>query len=145
MISFLSFIEFEVLIGQTKSRWKSLACGLLLFLITGFNFQCKYNALFLWYNAFGCEYCIINANLWIGAPSSSTHSLQGLRGGVCAFVAKADWDGHEATPDRLLLKLMEMEDEKNAEQDRVVWMNHNLLERGNPVKIFKGNLWRFYG
>ncbi|MBR5694624.1 MAG: hypothetical protein IKX43_00100 [Paludibacteraceae bacterium] len=42
--------------------------------------------------------------------------------------------------DRLLLKLMEMEDEKKAEQDRVVWMNHNLLERGNPVKKFRGEL-----
>ncbi|MCR5496340.1 MAG: peptide chain release factor H [Paludibacteraceae bacterium] len=42
--------------------------------------------------------------------------------------------------DRLLLKLMEMEDEKKAEQDRVIWMNHNLLKRGNPVKRFKGEL-----
>jgi hypothetical protein len=27
-----------------------------------------------------------------------------------------------------------------AQRDRDVWMNQNTLERGNPVKKFKGNL-----
>ena len=42
--------------------------------------------------------------------------------------------------DKLLIKLTEIEEEKKAEQDRAVWMNHNLLVRGNPVQTFKGSL-----
>ena len=38
------------------------------------------------------------------------------------------------------LKLSALTDAKKAEQDRKIWMNHNTLERGNPKKIFKGNL-----
>ena len=32
------------------------------------------------------------------------------------------------------------EEEKQNQQDYAVWMNHNTLERGNPVKKFKGDL-----
>lgn len=42
--------------------------------------------------------------------------------------------------ERLILKLSATNDEKKAEQDRKIWMNHNTLERGNPVKTFKGDL-----
>lgn len=42
--------------------------------------------------------------------------------------------------ERLILKLSAINDEKKAEQDRKIWMNHNTLERGNPVKTFRGAL-----
>ena len=42
--------------------------------------------------------------------------------------------------ERLMLKLSAINDEKKAEQDRKIWMNHNLLDRGNPIQTFKGTL-----
>ena len=42
--------------------------------------------------------------------------------------------------ERLILKLSAINDEKKAEQDRKIWMNHNLLDRGNPIQTFKGSL-----
>ena len=42
--------------------------------------------------------------------------------------------------ERLTMKLSAMEDEKISSQAQTIWMNHNTLERGNPVKIFKGDL-----
>lgn len=42
--------------------------------------------------------------------------------------------------ERLMLKLSAINDEKKAEQDRRIWMNHNLLDRGNPIQTFKGSL-----
>ena len=33
-----------------------------------------------------------------------------------------------------------IEEEKQMQQTHDVWMNHNTLERGNPVKKFKGDL-----
>ena len=42
--------------------------------------------------------------------------------------------------ERLILKLSAINDEKKAEQDRRIWMNHNMLDRGNPIQTFKGNL-----
>ena len=42
--------------------------------------------------------------------------------------------------ERLMLKLSAINDEKKAEQDRKIWMNHNLLDRGNPSQTFKGSL-----
>ena len=42
--------------------------------------------------------------------------------------------------ERLLLRLSAINDEKKSEQDRKVWMNHNMLERGNPVKTYRGEL-----
>ena len=42
--------------------------------------------------------------------------------------------------ERLMLKLSAINDEKKAEQDRRIWMNHNLLDRGNPIQTFKGIL-----
>ena len=35
--------------------------------------------------------------------------------------------------ERLVLKLSAINDEKKSEQDRKIWMNHNLLDRGNPI------------
>ena len=42
--------------------------------------------------------------------------------------------------ERLMLKLSAINDEKKSEQDRRIWMNHNLLDRGNPIQTFKGGL-----
>lgn len=42
--------------------------------------------------------------------------------------------------ERLVLKLMAMNDEKKAEQNRIIWNNHNTLERGNAIKVFKMSL-----
>lgn len=42
--------------------------------------------------------------------------------------------------ERLIMKLSAIEDEKIERQTQSVWMNHNTLERGNPVKKFKGDL-----
>ena len=42
--------------------------------------------------------------------------------------------------ERLMLKLSAINDEKKSEQDRKIWMNHNLLDRGNPIQTFKGSL-----
>ena len=42
--------------------------------------------------------------------------------------------------ERLVLKLTAMNDEKKAGQDRIIWNNHNTVERGNAIKVFKMNL-----
>ena len=42
--------------------------------------------------------------------------------------------------ERLVMKLSAMEETKQMQQTHDVWMNHNTLERGNPVKKFKGDL-----
>ena len=42
--------------------------------------------------------------------------------------------------ERLIMKLSAIEEEKQMQQTHNVWMNHNTLERGNPVKKFKGDL-----
>ena len=42
--------------------------------------------------------------------------------------------------DRLIMKLSAIEEEQQLQQTHNVWMNHNTLERGNPVKKFKGDL-----
>lgn len=42
--------------------------------------------------------------------------------------------------ERLILKLSAINDAKKAENERIIWNNHNNLERGNAKKIFKGNL-----
>jgi peptide chain release factor len=42
--------------------------------------------------------------------------------------------------ERLIMKLSAAEETKQLQQTHDVWMNHNTLERGNPVKKFKGDL-----
>ena len=41
---------------------------------------------------------------------------------------------------RLIFKLTAMNDEKKEQQEQVMWMSHDNLERGNAVKTFKGKL-----
>ena len=42
--------------------------------------------------------------------------------------------------ERLLMKLSAIDEERRLHHNHEVWMNHNSLERGNPVQKFKGNL-----
>jgi peptide chain release factor len=42
--------------------------------------------------------------------------------------------------ERLIMKVSAIEGAKQMQQTHDVWMNHNTLERGNPVKKFKGDL-----
>lgn len=41
---------------------------------------------------------------------------------------------------RLILKLSAINDAQKAENERMIWSNHNALERGNAKKTFKGSL-----
>lgn len=42
--------------------------------------------------------------------------------------------------ERLMLKISAINDAEKTESERLIWYNHNNLERGNPKKTFKGNL-----
>lgn len=42
--------------------------------------------------------------------------------------------------ERLIAKLSAMSEAQRQQQTYDMWMNHNLLQRGNPVKVFKGDL-----
>lgn len=42
--------------------------------------------------------------------------------------------------ERLVMKLMENKAKEKTSDDYDIWMNHNSLQRGNPVKTFKGDL-----
>lgn len=42
--------------------------------------------------------------------------------------------------ERLIAKLSAIDEAKRNNQSYEIWMNHNLLQRGNPVKKFKGDL-----
>ena len=38
----------------------------------------------------------------------------------------------------LLMYISAESEQRKAEQEHAVWMNHNTLERGNPARRFKG-------
>ena len=42
--------------------------------------------------------------------------------------------------ERLLMKLSAIDEERRLHHNHEVWMNHNSLERGNPVQKFRGDL-----
>ena len=42
--------------------------------------------------------------------------------------------------ERLLMKLSAIDEERRLHHTHEVWMNHNSLERGNPVQKFRGDL-----
>lgn len=46
----------------------------------------------------------------------------------------------ERAKERLILKLKELNNKSIADSTKQNWNNHNTLERGNPVKVFKGKL-----
>ena len=68
----------------------------------------------------------------------ATHLPSGLS--VLASDMRTQVQNKKLARERLVMKLSVMEEEKQMRQTRDVWMNHNTLERGNPVKRFKGDL-----
>lgn len=59
---------------------------------------------------------------------------------VVASDMRSQLQNKKLAKDRLIMKLSALEEEKQLQQIHDVWMNHNLLDRGNPVKKFKGDL-----
>ena len=68
----------------------------------------------------------------------ATHVPTGIS--VSASDMRSQTQNKKLAHERLMMKLSSLEEGKQQEHDRSVWMNHNTLERGNPVKKFKGNL-----
>jgi len=59
---------------------------------------------------------------------------------VLASDMRSQTQNKKLARERLVMKLSAMEEAKQMQQTHDVWMNHNTLERGNPVKKFKGDL-----
>jgi peptide chain release factor len=59
---------------------------------------------------------------------------------VLASDERSQTQNKKLARERLIMKLSAIEEEKQLQQTHDVWMNHNTLERGNPVKKFKGDL-----
>ena len=59
---------------------------------------------------------------------------------VLASDMRSQLQNKKLARERLIMKLSAIEEEKQLQQTHDVWMNHNTLERGNPVKKFKGDL-----
>ena len=68
----------------------------------------------------------------------ATHLPSGLS--VLVSDMRTQVQNKKLARERLVMKLSVMEEEKQMRQTHDVWMNHNTLERGNPVKRFKGDL-----
>ena len=68
----------------------------------------------------------------------ATHVPSGIS--VSASDMRSQSQNKKLAHERLLMKLSSLEDDKQLQHDRAVWMNHNTLERGNPIKKFKGDL-----
>ena len=68
----------------------------------------------------------------------ATHLPTGIS--VAASDMRSQTQNKKLAHERLLMKLSSLEENKQQEHDRSVWMSHNTLERGNPVKKFKGDL-----
>ena len=68
----------------------------------------------------------------------ATHNPSGIS--VLASDMRSQVQNKQQALERLIMKLSAVEESKRIQQTHDVWMNHNLLERGNPVKKFKGDL-----
>ena len=68
----------------------------------------------------------------------ATHQPTGIS--VVASDMRSQTQNKKLAHERLMMKLSTIEEEKQMNQTRDVWMNHNTLKRGNPVKSFKGDL-----
>lgn len=68
----------------------------------------------------------------------ATHHPTGIS--IVASDLRSQTQNKRLAHERLLLKLSKMEYKRISIQTHTVWMNHNMLERGNPVKTFKGYL-----
>lgn len=69
---------------------------------------------------------------------SAIHIPTGLR--VRCEDERSQSQNKARAKERLVLKLTATNDEKKAEQDRIIWNNHNTLKRGNAIKVFKMDL-----
>lgn len=67
----------------------------------------------------------------------ATHKTSGLA--VLASNSRSQMQNKKAAKERLIqvLKLKQFESRKAAVQSN--WQNHNELERGNPIRVFKGS------
>ena len=68
----------------------------------------------------------------------ATHRPSGIS--VVASDLRSQSQNKKLAYERLMMRLSAIEEEKQMHQTRDVWMNHNTLERGNPVKKYKGDL-----
>jgi peptide chain release factor len=68
----------------------------------------------------------------------ATHNPSGIS--VLATDMRSQVQNKKLALERLIMKLSAVEESKRIQQTHDVWMNHNTLERGNPVKKFKGDL-----
>ena len=68
----------------------------------------------------------------------ATHNPSGIS--VLATDMRSQVQNKKLALERLIMKLSSIEEQKQMEHTHSVWMNHNTLERGNPIKKFKGDL-----
>lgn len=68
----------------------------------------------------------------------ATHNTSGIS--VVASDMRSQNQNKKLALERLVMKLSVIEEAKQMQQTHDVWMNHNTLERGNPIKKFKGDL-----
>ena len=68
----------------------------------------------------------------------ATHNPSGIS--VVASDMRSQVQNKKLALERLIMKLSAVEESKRIQQTHDIWMNHNTLERGNPVKKFKGDL-----
>ena len=68
----------------------------------------------------------------------ATYLLTGLS--VTASDERSQLRNKQLAKERLLMRLAADHEAARAQRERDVWMNHNTLERGNPVQKFKGDL-----
>lgn len=68
----------------------------------------------------------------------ATHNPSGIS--VVASDMRSQSQNKKLAFERLIMKLSAIEEAKQMQQTHDVWMNHNSLERGNPVKKFRGDL-----
>ena len=68
----------------------------------------------------------------------ATHNPSGIS--VVASDMRSQSQNKKLAFERLIMKLSAIEKAKQMQQTHDVWMNHNTLERGNPVKKFRGDL-----
>ncbi|MBR5920692.1 MAG: peptide chain release factor H, partial [Bacteroidales bacterium] len=59
---------------------------------------------------------------------------------VTASDERSQLRNKQLAKERLLMRLAADHEAARAQRERDVWMNHNTLERGNPVRKFKGDL-----
>jgi tRNA-splicing ligase RtcB len=59
---------------------------------------------------------------------------------VTASDERSQLRNKQLAKERLLMRIAADHEAAKAQRERDVWMNHNTLERGNPVQKFKGNL-----